>query len=452
MNFLAFDIGTSFIKGAVLNADTFQIDHVQRAPFPEPIPNLPPTLCEIEPYKIIDATRELIARLGPYAPDCEGVVMSGQMQGLVLTDECATPLSNYISWRDQRALMPHPSGETYFEKLMAHISSDERRQMGSELRASLPVCALYWLNEQRQLPRQVVPSSLADFVISNLCGTTPTIEPTNASVHGVLNLETQDWHWKVIDKLGLADLSFPKLRHTGEIVGYLDLNGKRVPCYTPLGDQPTALVGALLQEGELSINISTGSQVALLSPHLAFGNYQTRPFFDGRFLNLITHIPAGRALTALVNLLTEISPTDDPWDYIIPTAENVRETDLRVNLAFFTSVCGDRGAIENMREENLTIGHVFRAAFENMAQNYFLGARRLSPERAWNKIVFSGGLAQKIELLRRLIAEKFDLAYRIAPSSEDTLLGLLLLARVFSGREKSVAQAVTHHLSRLEVL
>jgi sugar (pentulose or hexulose) kinase len=444
MSFLALDIGTSFIKGAVLNADTYQIDHIQRVPFPEPIPNLPPLFCEVEPYKIIDATRELIAQLAPHAPDCEGVVMCGQMQGLVLTDERATPLSNYISWRDQRALMPHANanGNTYLDSLMERVTSDERRQMGSELRASLPVCALYWLNEQKQLPRGAIPSSLSDFVISNLCGTTPTIEPTNASVHGVLNLETMDWQWSVIEKLGLGNLQFPKLQHAGEIGGYLDLNGRRVPCYTPLGDQPTALAGALLQEGELSINISTGSQVALLSPYLEFGKYQTRPFFDGKSLNIITHIPAGRALTALVNLFTEISPTDDAWDYIIRAVDGVRETDLCVNLAFFASACGDQGAIENMREENMTIGHVFFAAFVNMVQNYWACANRLSPQRKWNKIVFSGGLAQKIDLLRRLIVEKFDVPYRIAPSSEDTLLGLLLLARVFSGQTSTLQKAI----------
>jgi len=124
MTFLALDIGTSFIKGAVLNVDTPRIDHVQRIPFPEPIPNLPPLFCEIAPYQIIHATRDLIARLAPHAPDCEGVVMCGQMQGLVLTDDRATPRSNYISWRDQRALMPHPSGAgTYFDVMMSRLTA-----------------------------------------------------------------------------------------------------------------------------------------------------------------------------------------------------------------------------------------------------------------------------------------------------------------------------------------
>jgi hypothetical protein len=94
-----------------------------------------------------------------------------------------------------------------------------------------------------------------------------------------------------------------------------------VPCYTPIGDYQCAMVGALLQYGELSLNISTGSQVSLLKPQAEFGNYQTRPFFDGRFLATITHIPAGRSLNLLVKLFSKLAESQkielaDPWPYI----------------------------------------------------------------------------------------------------------------------------------------
>ncbi len=446
MNFIALDLGTSFIKGAIIDVDAGRSGHIRRVPFPDPIPGLPPLVCEIDPFAILAATRELIAALAPHAPDCQGIVMCGQMQGLVLTDERAVPLSNYISWRDQRAVMAHPSGAgTYFDHLMTRIAPHERQRTGNEWKPSLPACALFWLAAQNQLPRAAaIPATLSDFVVANLCGVPPTIEATNASVHGVLDLETGDWHRAVIANLGLTALRFPELRRAGDIVGWLELNGKRVPCYTPLGDQPTALVGALLREGELSLNISTGSQVALLTPRLAFADCQTRPFFDGKFLNIITHIPAGRSLSALVNLLTEVTRAAEPdaWEYIVRAAEQVRATDLRVNLAFFAGACGDHGAIENIREDTLTVGHLFRAAFENMAENYFACAQRLSPERAWERIVFSGGLAQKIVLLRRLIAEKFAVPTRVCPTTEDTLLGLTLLARVFSRMSESVETAI----------
>ena len=72
---------------------------------------------------------------------------------------------------------------------------------------------------------------------------------------------------------------------------------------------------------ELSLNISTGSQVSLLTETPLPGNYQTRPYFAGRFLNTITHLPAGRSLNALVELLGELALAEghvlrDPWSTI----------------------------------------------------------------------------------------------------------------------------------------
>ena len=77
-----------------------------------------------------------------------------------------------------------------------------------------------------------------------------------------------------------------------------------------------------------------------------------------------------------------------------------------------------------------------------MADNYYASAMRLSPKKEWRNLVFSGGLAQKIPILRELICARFQANYRMCATREDTLLGLLALALVFSGRLSTVAQAM----------
>jgi sugar (pentulose or hexulose) kinase len=230
------------------------------------------------------------------------------------------------------------------------------------------------------------------------------------------------------------------------VVGALEAAGRRVPFYTPIGDYQCAILGSLLRYGELSLNISTGSQVSLLRPRAEFGDFQTRPFFDGRYLSAITHIPAGRALTALVRLLSELAEAQgvalaDPWGYVGQAAAQAGPTRMRADLAFFNSSCGDRGAFTEIREEELTVGHIFRAAFQNMTDNYHACALRISPERGWESLVFSGGLAQKFPVLRDLICQRFAAPFRMCPSSEDTLLGLLALALAFTGRAATVEEA-----------
>src|SRR6185295_18972949 len=117
-----------------------------------------------------------------------------------------------------------------------------------------------------------------------------------AAAFGALDLSTGRWHEEVIGKLGLESLRWPEVRASGAVVG----KWRGAPCFTAVGDQQCALAGALLAERELSVNIGTGSQVAILSDSAMAGPHQTRPYFGGRFLRTITHIPAGRALSALL--------------------------------------------------------------------------------------------------------------------------------------------------------
>ncbi len=451
MSFIGIDLGTSFIKGAVLDLEARELRHVQRTPFPPQIENAPPLACEFHPDAILAAVRSLLAALAPYAPDCEGIVMCSQMHGLVLVNGRGETMSNCITWRDQRVLMPHPShAESYYQVLRKRIEPEHVRQLGNELDPGRPVCYLFWFAEQGKLAAGLEPVSIPDFVLSALCGSAPGVEITNAAAHGALNLETLRWHEQVIEELGLDGLHWPAIRQVGEVVGYLNVQGRSVPCYTPVGDYQCALLGALFGAEEVSLNISTGSQVSRMTSALTLGNYQTRPFFDGKFLNTFTARPGGRALNLIVDLLCHLAKSQglelrDPWQPIARAAEETPCTDLQVDLNFFPTPERDGGRIANIREGNLTLGHLFRAAFQNMADNFYDSAVSLWPEKSWKNLLFSGGLACKLEILRQIIQQRFAATYRMPPFEEDTLFGLLMLASVFTGRARS-ADELTRRL------
>jgi sugar (pentulose or hexulose) kinase len=446
MSFIGIDLGTSFIKGAVLDPESCQLQHVQRVPFPDPLASEDPLHCEFDSAEVLNAVRTLINELARYASDCQGIAMCSQMHGLVLMNERGETESNCLSWRDQRAMMPHPSRSgSYFDLIVQRISPEERRQLGNELDPGRPLCFLFWFAEQRDLRPGLIPVSLPDFVLSNLCDSPPGVEATNASAYGALNLETLDWHREVIKELGLDGLCWPAVRKQGEVVGQLNLRGTRVPCYTPVGDYQCALVGALFSEEEISLNIGTGSQVSRMTAGLTLGDYQTRPFFDEKFVNTFTYPPGGRALNVLVDLLSELAAAQgvdlqDPWATIAQAVKEVKDTDLDVDLNFFPTPLGDRGRISNIRADNLTLGQLFRGAFKNMADRFYDCAIRLWPEESWKKIVFSGGLASKLEALQQTIQKRFSSHCRLTPFAEDTLFGLLILASVFSGGAESVEE------------
>ncbi len=446
MRYIGIDLGTSSIKGAILDLETLSVSSPRHIVCPSPLPGLPPLHTEYDPESFVAATRWLIAALLAEAPDCEGVLMCGQMGGLILVSPRGEALSNYVSWLDKRLLEPHPAGHgSFYEALLARLTPEDWEALGKEIRPGTPLSYLFWFVENPESSPIHAVATLSDFVLARLCGAVPAIHPTNAV--GAIHLKIRDWHHSLFDRLGFGSIRWPALREINEPVGETRVNGRRLVCYPTVGDHPCALAGALLDFGELSLNISTGSQVSLRSEDAEPGGFQTIPFFDGQFLNRISNLPAGRALTALVRLLSELAEAQglvlsDPWSYIAKAASSKPASDLAANLAFFPTPLGDSGSLAHLREENLTVGDLFRAAFVNMTENYYASALRLSPSQRWGQLVFSGGLVQKLDLLRSLIVEKFQRGYRLCSTPDDTLQGLLVLALAASGRVPSVQAAM----------
>jgi glycerol kinase len=145
VSFIGIDLGTSFIKGGILDLDALGIKHIERVPVPEPLPAHAPLYREFDPRQVLSATRDLLTRLLPYAAPCEGLVMCSQMHGNVFTNSRGEPLSNLTTWQDQRVLMPHPSGRgSYFDRMLEQITPTQVRELGNEVRVGQPVGLFYW--------------------------------------------------------------------------------------------------------------------------------------------------------------------------------------------------------------------------------------------------------------------------------------------------------------------
>lgn len=446
--FLGLDLGSSSIKGAILDLDNLRIGKTARVECPEPLRGLPTGHFELDPQAVLNGVRQVLAELLPEAEHCAGLIGCNQMAGVLLANSTGEPLTNYLSWRDQRVLEPHPSGKgTYYDVLKSRLAPADWGALGNECKPGSSPSLLFWLSEQDRLPKEARPLMLGDFVAMQIAGAEAATESTNAT--GALNLHTLDWHHAAFEKLGIASLDWPRLTEAYAPIGEFVMNGQRIPCYPFVGDHQCALAGMLLQPHELSINVSTGSQVSLLAQDSSPGDYQVRPYFDGQLLKTITQLPAGRSLNVIVDLLTELAASqgvelDNPWPYINRQAE-AASTGLKANLAFFAGVMGDRGSFENITVENFTVGSIFRAAFENMASNYEVCAKRLSPDQSWEQLVLSGGLIQQSRMLRDLIQRPFRCPVRIGLDTEATFHGLLLLALICTGQASDLAEAATIH-------
>jgi sugar (pentulose or hexulose) kinase len=427
---LGIDIGSTSVKGAVLDLAEDAVRPPVARLFPAPIPGTPSGRVEIDPRAICATVDEVLSELMQQSPEATRVYFSGQMGGVILLDERAKPLTNYLSWRDQRTLESSGEGSLFERVRGTWDKSGEFRELGSELQPGSTTCMLAWLAASDELPRDAIPTCIADFVIARLAGHPIPMHATHAI--GLLDLARDDWHRPALASIGIEGVRLPDLSLNEHCVGTAMISGRRVELFGSYGDQQCALRGAHLQRGELSLNISTGSQVSRREPAFEPGNYQSRKYFFGDYLDTVTHIPAGRSLNVLVELLTELARAEgmsfvNPWKTIERKVEEVPDTELEVDLAFFRSPVGDHGRIDRITTENLHVGALFLAAYRSLADNYVRLAQRFS-QSDWKGIVLSGGLTKNAPRLRRLIEERFSASFREA-KDEETLLGLLDIAR-----------------------
>lgn len=454
MRCLGLDIGSSSIKGAVLDLDAGSVHSIVKELFPDPLPGLPSGWFEIDPREVVTRSKRVISQLLVIAPEVESIFFCGQMGGVVVVDRENQPLTNYLSWRDQRSLSSHPGGGNYldeiqrligplrgFESSMAPAGEQlsSLAQIGNELKPGSATSLLFWRQASSPLPPGGRPSTIGDFVISQLSGTLPRMERTQAI--GLVDLSVDGWNSEVFDRLGLGSLDWGEMASAETPVAHCTIDGRNLALYPTLGDQQCALRGAGLKLGDLSVNVSTGSQVSCVTRQFVHGPYQSRYFFGGDYLNTITHVPAGRSLNALVELLTELpvggatgsttSSANSPWPYIARAAAEAADGagGLRCSLSFFDGPLGREGQLTGITTENLRIGNLFRAAFESMAETYARLSHILWPTGDWQRVVLSGGLTQSVPVLRDLIERRFPGQVVESTATEETLLGLLEVAR-----------------------
>ncbi len=434
MKCFGLDLGSSTIKGTVLDLVTGQIgEDVLGEPFPHEIGGCPTRFCEIEPDRVVAAVERMVSQLLEIEPDATAIFCCGQMGGVILTDsDTGQPLTNYLSWRDQRTLDEHPRGGTFLDEIQRRWSRQEFAELGNELKPGSATSLLFWLSEQGLLPEGAIPSGLGDFVFAKLCQTAPQMEPTQAI--GLLNLPRGTWHHAALARLGLDRLAWPTLADVSRPLGTWNIGGHRLDCYPVLGDQQCALRGAGLEVGDLSLNISTGGQVSRLTDKLELGAYQSRSFFEGRYLNTITHLPAGRSLNVLLGLLMGLARAEnielrDPWASVNLALAEADGGGLACDLAFFSGPMGDTGSITGITVDNLTVGNLFHAAFANIADNFAKCAERVFPQHNWQRIVLTGGMTQAEPLLRKMIRSRLPGPIKESTETEETLLGLLEVAR-----------------------
>lgn len=374
---IALNVGSTSIKGAVLDLETGQLLSKAERPFPDPIGNLPVGHMEFDPKVIVSRVLEVIDELSGQLSQRCWLWICGQMGGLVLADERGRAKSNYLSWQDQRSIQSSGGVRSSMETIRLDWTEGHFASLGRELQPGSTSTLLHWLSEHRKLSDGVLPMSIADYCISHLAKQPATMHATHAI--GLLDLSKWDWNYAALERIGLGDLWWPELIRGTPAVAQCRIGSRVYQVHGSYGDQQCALFGAGLEPGQLSIHLSTDAQVSAIASTLESGPFQTRAYFGEYLLKTITHLPVDRAWEAAPE---EFAPEEVHWIETI-------ETCYRASKRF-----GDMGR--------------------------------------WGSGLMTGVLPSRFPNMVRLFEDRFRLPM-VQRSGEQSLLGLLRLAQQHQG-------------------
>ena len=262
-----FDIGTTAIKAVLMSelgkpvfTQSRTLDTHHRGPNG--------TYMEQDPKQWVGEFYKISQQLVQQCPPHEiaAIVMSGQMQDLILLNAQGDAVMDAILYSDGRA-------EAEAQEIANAIGMDVlRHETGNMFEGSRPFAKLLWVKRHRpDVYREAVQVliSAKDYVCTQLTGAFAS-DVTSCSTAGLMAIETKQWHTDWLKTMELTHVMWPRICQAHEQVGVVQAKAAKLsgfsagtPVYAGAGDAgSTTLASGIARDGEFNINLGTSGWVA----------------------------------------------------------------------------------------------------------------------------------------------------------------------------------------------
>ena len=422
MKIIGIDIGTTSICGIVFDTEKQTIISSKTLPNISFIKSENSYEKIQNPEIIMNTVHDI---LNDFCSDNIGAIgFSGQMHGIVYTDENSNAVSPLYIWQDERAAKEYKDGKSYAEYLGCFAGYGLATDFYNENNGIVPQKAKYLC-------------TIADYAVMKLCGRkTPLVHITNAASLGCFDLVNNRF---IIDNPRLPEVT-AEFKMAGEYKG--------IPVCVALGDNQASFIGSVSSDENALINIGTGSQISWLSDKLVNAEgVENRPFDGNRYLAAGCALCGGRAFAMVEKLFREIANlvSDNKIDSMYPQIDKILSDKTETSLSADCRFCGTRndpsvrGGIYNISEENLTASDIALSVLYGMSdelyQMYKNGGKKA------DKLVCSGNGIRKNSALRKVVSEMFGCEIRIPLFEEEASFGAALAASVACGMSENISEA-----------
>lgn len=315
-----YDIGTTAVKGVLVTAKgrvvcskqinittNYDYGYVEQSPD--------------EWYRVFCEISKVFVNQHCNPKDVIGIVMSGQMQDLIVLDEQLNPLCNAILYSDNRA-------EREAQQLIDRIGMEKILQAtANDFNGTMPLAKLLWLkNERSETYRHIhkVLFCAKDYCIAKLTGKLVT-DVTTASTTGMADIRSKEWWHDFLAEANINTVILPDIKYAHERVGVLTEEAakecafsKDTLVYTGTGDAgATTLASGICEAGDYNINLGTSGWVACVSdaPQTNRGVFNLAAMQEDTYITVVPFLNAGNVHKWIAQIL---SPEDskDQYEYI----------------------------------------------------------------------------------------------------------------------------------------
>jgi len=434
--FLGIDLGTSSLKALVLDVDGAIVGSAA-ASYSMSAPQ--PGWSESDPQDWWQAAATAARQAaGDHAAEIAAIGLSGQMHGVVLSDDMGQPLRPAILWPDVRT---RRQLDAYRE-----LGQDMRRKLANPPATGMAGPTLLWLRDHERPHYRAAQWALQakDWLRLRLIHEAAT-EPSDASGTLLYDLTTDYWAKDVLDALDLRlDLLAP-IRESAEICGVLSRDAAEhlgvrpnLPVVGGAADTAAAAIaGGLLDPGPVQLTIGSGAQVVAPRDRLAMDatarTHLYRAAAPDRWYAMAAMQNAGLAIEWVRTTLAASWAEVYAEAFAVPAGAQ--------GLIFLPYLTGERTPHFDPTAKGAWIGlglahgrgHLLRAALEGIAFAVRQGLEALlaTGVRCTDLRLAGGGSLDP--RWRQLLADVLERPVLATPVSDASVLGAALLAGVGFG-------------------
>ena len=440
MNFIAVDIGSTFIKAAIYDLTYDKVIFTYKYHTPPKAEHPDAHYFEVDADEIIKIIRDIIGKCWEISTDIKGIIFSTQQHGCVLHHP-QRERDIYISWQDTRCLKTDPeTGISYMEELDKILPPEIMIRTGVPVKPALALCNLYTLFKESGLSREgdIRLYTLGSYVIEKLTGNN-ICHITNAAPMGFVNLLEERWDHDILQRAGLDFLQLPEITTGITCCGRYRSGDISLAVYPDLGDVQTSVYGTGAKSGDMILNIGTSGQLIMIRDDYDPGDYEIRPYYDNNFCYVVSRMPGGRNFDVQIDYLKAVGEKifgitlerEEIWKRIESSCTLSETNGIEVDCSFYE--IPDRladGKILHINHANFSPENVLAATAKDYGRLYRKYSEVIRKGKPFEgTLYYSGGAVLKNPFLKNAINEAMGCEKVISAQQDEVYGGMFRLAK-----------------------